>query len=154
MTHKEGIGHLTNDWYRDPNSGKICIDAEKADAFLEAVGLGIKAMKALSAEPTEDQPLSLEQLREMVNKPYWHVGLKEGSAPPHWSILDPLLAYHPEEYEYGKAWLAYAHPPIRTKRETLNCAGCDYLDRECVPCAHCIRAAGYADYYKPQEESE
>ena len=41
MTHKEGIGHLTNDWYRDPNSGKICIDAEKADAFLEAVGLGI-----------------------------------------------------------------------------------------------------------------
>ena len=90
MTHKEGIGHLTNDWYRDPNSGKICIDAEKADAFLEAVGLGIKAMKALSAEPTEDQPLSLEQLREMVNKPYWHVGLKEGSAPPHWSILDPL----------------------------------------------------------------
>ena len=101
MTHKEGIGHLTNDWYKDLNSGKICIDAGKADAFLEAVGLGIKAMKTLSAEPTEDQPLSLEQMREMANKPYWHVGLREESAPPHWSILDPLLAYHPEDYEWN-----------------------------------------------------
>ncbi|WP_373166255.1 hypothetical protein [Agathobaculum sp. Marseille-P7918] len=90
MINEEGINHLANDWYRDSNSGKVCIDSEKADAFLEAVRLGIEAMKTLSAEPTGDQPLSLEQMREMVNKPYWHIGLKEGSAPPHWSILDPL----------------------------------------------------------------
>ena len=83
MINEDGINHLANGWYRDSNSGKVCIDAEKADAFLEAVRLGIEAMKTLSAEPTGDQPLSLEQMREMVNKPYWHVGLREGSAPPH-----------------------------------------------------------------------
>ena len=125
MTHKEGIGHLTNDWYKDQDSGKICIDAEKAEAFLEAVGLGIKAMKALSAAPTEDQPLSLEQMREMGGQPYWHVGLQKDSPPPHWAILDPFYAQHIEDYGYGKRWLAYAYPPTRAKRETLNCAGED-----------------------------
>ena len=58
-----------------------------------------------------NEPLTLEQLREMANKPYWHVGLREESAAPHWSILDPLLAYHPEDYDYGEGWLAYRRPP-------------------------------------------
>ena len=154
MLNKEGISHLANDWYKDPNSGNICIDAEKADAFLEAVELGIEAMKALSAKPTDEQPLSVEQLREMVSRPYWHVGLRADSAPPHWSILDPLLAYYPEKYEYGMAWLAYAYPPVKFKRGIMSCAGCDFLDRDRVPCDHCIRAAGYADYYKPQQPSK
>ena len=70
MMNKKGITRLMNDWYRDRNSGKIYIDAEKADAFLKAVRLGIKAMKALSAEPTKEQLLSLEQMRKMLNKPY------------------------------------------------------------------------------------
>ena len=70
MMNQKGITRLMNDWYRDPNSGKIYIDAEKADAFLKAGGLGIKAMKALSAEPTKEQLLSLEQMRKMLNKPY------------------------------------------------------------------------------------
>lgn len=58
-----------------------------------------------------EEALTLEQLREMANKPYWHVGLREESAAPHWSILDPLLAYHPEDYDYGEGWLAYRRPP-------------------------------------------
>lgn len=58
-----------------------------------------------------NKPLTLEELQGMVNKPYWHVGLREESAPPHWSILDPLLAYHPEDYDYGEGWLAYRRPP-------------------------------------------
>ena len=108
--YEEWISHLANDWYRESNSGKVCVDAEKADAFLEALKRGIEAMKTLSVEPTDAQPLSLEQMREMAHKPYWHVGLREESAPPHWSILDPLLAYHPEDYESGKDWIAYARP--------------------------------------------
>lgn len=87
MTHKEGIGHLTNDWYKDLNSGKICIDAEKADAFLEAVGLGIKAMKALSAEPVEEQPPSLEQMREMDGQPVWYKRAEQ------WFIIE---LHHPD----------------------------------------------------------
>ena len=30
-----------------------------------------------------------------------------------------------------------------------SCAGCDYLDKENVPCAHCLRSVKYADFYKP-----
>ena len=67
---------------------------------------------AVAALRPTNEPLTPEQLRETANKPYWHVGLREESAPPHWSILDPLLAYHPEDYDYGTGWLAYAYPPI------------------------------------------
>ena len=63
------------------------------------------------ADAGKMQPLTLEQLREMANKPYWHIGLREESAAPHWSILDPLLAYNPEDYDYGTNWLVYAYPP-------------------------------------------
>lgn len=65
---------------------------------------------------SERKPLTLEELRCMANKPYWHVGLRENSGAPHWSILDPLLAYHPEDYDYGKTWLAYAADPPRLDR--------------------------------------
>lgn len=63
------------------------------------------------------EPLTLEQLREMANKPYWHVGLRSESADPHWKILDPFIARFPEDYGYGKRWLAYAYPPARIDRE-------------------------------------
>ena len=41
-----------------------------------------------------------------------------------------------------------AFPTLTPQNEPLTCAGCFYLDEQCVPCAHCIRAAGYADYYR------
>lgn len=54
-------------------------------------------------------PLTLEEVRVMGGKPYWHVGLQEDSPPPHWNILDPLYAQHIEDYGYGKRWLAYRY---------------------------------------------
>lgn len=32
--------------------------------------------------------------------------------------------------------------------EPLTCTGCCYLDEQCAPCASCIRAQKYADYYR------
>ena len=52
MMNNEEINRSMNDWYRDPNGGKICIDAEKAEAFLEGVEPGIKAISALSTAST------------------------------------------------------------------------------------------------------
>lgn len=80
----------------------------------EAIEIAIAALRATN------EPLTLEQLRGTANKPYWHVGLREESAPPHWSILDPLLAYHPEDYDYGTGWLAYAYPPIDREKWTAE----------------------------------
>ena len=58
-----------------------------------------------------NEPLTLEELREMGGQPYWHVGLREESPPPHWNILDPFYAKHIEDYRYGENWLAYRRPP-------------------------------------------
>ena len=61
----------------------------------------------LSDQMSSKIPLTLDELREMGGKPYWHVGLQEDSPPPHWNILDPIYACHIEDYGYGKRWLAY-----------------------------------------------
>ena len=58
-----------------------------------------------------NEPLTLDELREMGGQPYWHVGLREESPPPHWNILDPFYAKHIEDYRYGKTWLAYRRSP-------------------------------------------
>lgn len=58
-----------------------------------------------------NEPLTLEELREMGGQPYWHVGLREESPPPHWNILDPFYAKHIEDYRYGENWIAYRRPP-------------------------------------------
>lgn len=85
-----------------------------------------------------NKPLTLEQLRGMVNQPYWHVGLREDSGAPHWSILDPLLAYHPEDYDYGKTWVAYAQQPAHIDRENWGpCAKC----RSCASCIDSCESA-------------
>lgn len=57
-----------------------------------------------------NEPLTPKQLREMGGQPYWHVGLREESPPPHWNILDPFYAKHIEDYRYGENWLAYRRP--------------------------------------------
>lgn len=70
--------------------------------------------EAIPYQPTLTPPneaLTIEQLREMGGQPYWHVGLREESSPPHWNILDPFYAKHIKDYRYGENWLAYRRPP-------------------------------------------
>ena len=69
---------------------------------------------AIANAPTltpPNEPLTLEKLREMGGQPYWHVGLREESPPPHWNILDPFCAKRIEDYKYGENWIAYRRPP-------------------------------------------
>lgn len=87
MNVDESIYLLMNDWHKDPNSGKICVDAEKANVFLEAVGLGIKAIRTLSTVITGEQPLSLDQMREMNGQPVWYEKAKQ------WFIIE---LHHPD----------------------------------------------------------
>ena len=47
-----------------------------------------------------------------------------------------------------------AIPTLTPPNEPLRCTGCYYLDEQCAPCDHCIRAAGYADYYRRPPEGE
>lgn len=85
---------------------------ENWEEQLEIMETCLEAVRSAHfAEAGKMQPLTVEQLREVVGKPYWHVGLQEDSPKPHWEILDPFVSKHPEDYGYGKRWLAYAYPP-------------------------------------------
>ena len=91
---------------------------ENWEEQLEIMETCLEAVRSAHfAEAGKMQPLTVEQLREVVGKPYWHVGLQEDSPKPHWEILDPFVSKHPEDYGYGKRWLAYAYPPAHIDRE-------------------------------------
>ena len=85
------------------------------DSILAAIYCAAEGKESdIPIQPIETQPnepLTIEQLREMGGQPYWHVGLREESPPPHWNILDPFYAKHIEDYRYGENWLAYRRPP-------------------------------------------
>ena len=49
MTREEAIKHLRNDWFMSLG-GQLCVDEDKKDAFLEAIGMGIKALRPVSRE--------------------------------------------------------------------------------------------------------
>ena len=117
----------------------------------DALEVAINALRAGGKDkdvPTMPvgQPMTLEQLRGMANKPYRHVGMRENSAPPHWDILDPLLAYHPEDYDYGECWVAYAYPPARIDREawtsewinSIPALGAGDLETRCKSCGNLV----------------
>ena len=57
----------------------------------------------------KNEPLGLEQISNMGGKPYWHVGLQDNSSPSHWAILPDHVAKCPQDYFYGKHWLAYRY---------------------------------------------
>lgn len=91
---------------------------ENWEEQLEIMETCLEAVRSAHfAEAGKMQPLTVEQLREVVGKPYWHVGLQEDSPKPHWEILDPFVSKHPEDYGYGKRWLAYAYTPAHIDRE-------------------------------------
>lgn len=74
----------------------------------------------------ETESLTLEQLRKMAGEPYWHVGLQDDLPKPHWKILPRFVAQHPEDYEYGKTWLAYPYPLPHIDREAWEpCEWCE-----------------------------
>ena len=143
MTNEEAIKHITTWLYAAPALPPMQV--------VQALELAITALRAGGTDmnvPTmpAGQPLTLEQLRGMANKPYWHVGMREDSAPPHWSILDPLLAYHPEDYDYGKCWIAYAYQPANIDREawtsewinSIPALGAGDLETRCKSCGNLV----------------
>ena len=80
------------------------------ERILTAYANAIAALRS-QQEAEKIEPLTLEELREMGGEPYWHVGLRDESPPPHWTILPDNIAKHLQDYFYGEYWLAYRRPP-------------------------------------------
>lgn len=108
MTFDEAIEYLGNDWFI-ALSGQVTVNADKKERFLDAIKMAITALRA-QKKAEKNEPLTLDELRDMGGQPYYHVSLqlKNGDG---WEILDRLIAKHVEDYNYGKAWLAYRRPP-------------------------------------------
>ena len=51
MAREEASRHLHNDWYIE--NGHLCVYENARDLFLEAVGMGIKALRPVSREQVE-----------------------------------------------------------------------------------------------------
>lgn len=91
---------------------EILCTCEKKPDWKHTEGMIKEACQIVSAlKLPHNDPLILEEMREIGGEPYWHVGLQEDSAPPHWNILDPFYAKHIEDYGYGKRWIAYRNKP-------------------------------------------
>lgn len=78
--------------------------------------------------------LTIEQMRDMGGKPYWHVGLRKDSEPPHWAIMDPMIAKNIDDYFYGERWIAYAYPPANIDLEAWTAEWVDNDDSEEMMC--------------------
>lgn len=119
---------------------------ENWEEQLEIMETCLEAVRSAHfAEAGKMQPLTVEQLREVVGKPYWHVGLQEDSPKPHWEILDPFVSKHPEDYGYGKRWLAYAYPPAHIDREawTAEWVDNDKSEEMMCKCSKCGYPVSY-----------
>lgn len=70
-----------------------------------------KAIQALreKLEWENPQPLGLEELGNMSGEPYFHISLNGNKN--EWVILDKHISEHPQDYNYGKTWLAYRYKP-------------------------------------------
>lgn len=77
----------------------------------ERNNLEVTPVESSSVVIIPDRPLTVEEMRQMGGKPYWHVGLQKESPPPHWAILEPIYAKYIEDYFYGDRWLGYRRPP-------------------------------------------
>lgn len=102
------------------------IDESEAQGFEEAARNFRDCISLLDAVPTltpPNEPLTLEQLREMEGQPVWVKCLKPNkyiNPPVRWRILEKSImgtfgVWDGEsclsERDYGTDWLAYRRPP-------------------------------------------
>lgn len=117
--------------------------------LLEIMETCLEAVKGCFVDTNKMSHLTLDQLREMGGQPYWHVGLQTDSPEAHWKILDPFVARCPEDYGYGKRWLAYAYQPAHIDREAWEpCGECERKS-----CDNC-RYSEYLSYLEPCKSCE
>ena len=60
-------------------------------------------------ERENPKPLTVEELKQYANKPYYHVSLQ--GEENKWGILPDHIAKNLQDYHYGERWLAYAYEP-------------------------------------------
>lgn len=85
----------------------------------EAIEMAISALRDWQAS---NEPLTLDELREMDGEPVWVVSL-DGYSHPCWMLVDVRYDLCREAHggmavfeNNGKTWLAYRHGPVKEAR--------------------------------------
>lgn len=84
MTREEAIRHLRDDWFVSIG-GQLCVDRDKKDAFLEAVGMGIKALR-----PVDREQLSEFKTCVLVDELRKREGVETHIAEPYQDMTVPV----------------------------------------------------------------
>ena len=100
---------------------RIYTSLENADKWTPTVNKGkIEYVEYAPTLTPPNEPLTLEQLREMDGEPVWFVDIKGRKwYPPGWAIVDRenclvrlVKSWNPIFFEkYGEWWIAYHRPP-------------------------------------------
>lgn len=110
-----------------------------------------------------NEPLTLEQLREMEGKLAWIVPIEEQDWKAHWAIrrynrfsADSKTMkgtmYFLYERDYGKTWIAYSYSPAHIDREAWE--GCEHCKNDSMNGegnSHDFRVSEAAIYYYDSE---
>ncbi len=125
----ESIADHTRSMAASPDADEIWKEDSDALEF---------AITALRSMQEAGEPLSLEQLKQMVGKPVW-IEDKEYPENTGWVIWDDSFKQNwlgdPEtQNSHGKSWLAYSYPPAHIDRSEWE--GC----RKCRSCWTCKSA--------------
>ena len=117
MTNEEAIKHITTWLYAAPDLPPMQV--------VQALELAVTALRAGGKDkdvPTmpAEQPLTLEQLREMDGEPVW-IANPDALGYGRWGIVDGVYQAEDDQvlmlrgdyscHYYGKTWLAYRRPP-------------------------------------------
>lgn len=140
---------------------------KETGAFSKGVNKGLNiarsAMRNPDAIPTltpPNEPLTLDELREMNGKPVWIENLEEPEKSQwrlcHWDrrkylVLQGISVGGYLVEEYGEAWIAYAYHPVHIDREKWE--PCHSCDSKCLICmvneTHKCRICKDYKYYLP-----
>lgn len=81
------------------------------DSTIDLFAKLLKQEKEREIQLTE--PLTIDELKEMGGKPYWHKSFdgKFKTKTQEWRLLPDHIALNPHDYRYGENWLAYRQEP-------------------------------------------
>ena len=112
MTREEASRHLHNDWYI--KNGHLCVYENARDLFLEAVGMGIKALRPVSREQVEEAWMGEWIVQQDEHKEYIKKCSKCGFPISRWWGADKFCA------NCGEAFTDEAVDMVMERLEALH----------------------------------
>ena len=109
MTREEAIEVLENgEWWEELSEWYMVVHPEH-DKLHDAVDMAVSAIRQQETVENPNEPLTLDELRQMDGEPVWLVNQNGG----RWVIMSGVYLWDSRKNaDYGKTWLAYRQQPV------------------------------------------